>query len=166
MAEHGGRSRGGRSRPRGRAGRSTRETSAGGVVFRRKDGDVHFLLIRDPYENWGLPKGHLEADETAEQAARREVREETGLDEVRVVAELPTIDWFFRHGRKLIHKYCHFYLMESRRGEARPQREEGISECLWLPPERALETITYENARHVLRAGAEHLGVLPEPAGD
>lgn len=166
MPERGGRGREGRSRARGRSSRSTRETSAGGVVFREEAGRIEFLLIRDPYENWGLPKGHLENEETPEQAARREVREETGLEHLRVVAELPTIDWFFRHGRKLIHKYCHFYLMESERGEARPQREEGISECLWLPPERALETITYENARQVLRAGAERLGVLPEPAGD
>ena len=63
--------------------RATRETSAGGVVFRRgPDGMVRFLLIRDSYQNWGFPKGHLEADEQPAAAARREVAEETGLKEL------------------------------------------------------------------------------------
>lgn len=155
-----------RGRRSARSGRATRETSAGGVVYRRTSESLEFLLIRDPYDNWGLPKGHLEQDETPQEAARREVLEETGLQDVTVVTELPTIDWFFRQGRTLIHKYCHFFLMESRRGEARPQEEEGISACVWLSARRAIETITYDNARQVLRAGAEHLGVLgeaPEP---
>src|SRR5260370_1263792 len=57
--------------------RAQRETSAGGVVFRRgPDGQVRFLLIRDSYKNWGFPKGHLEPGEPPADAARREVTEE------------------------------------------------------------------------------------------
>jgi 8-oxo-dGTP pyrophosphatase MutT (NUDIX family) len=81
-------------------------------VFRRGPGGPCFLLIRDPYGNWGLPKGHVEdADASLEDAARREVSEETGLPRPRIVGALPTIDWYFRSGGRLIHKTCHFYLM-------------------------------------------------------
>lgn len=118
---------------------------------------MRFLLIRDPYENWGLPKGHLEGRETPLEAALREVAEETGLSELRAAGELPTIDWYFRDQGVLIHKYCHFYLVEAPVGEPVPQAAEGITECVWLPAETAIETITYENAREVLRVAYERL---------
>jgi ADP-ribose pyrophosphatase YjhB (NUDIX family) len=144
---------GGRSEPASEPARI--ETSAGGVVFRRA-GETLFLLIRDPYENWGLPKGHIEQGETPQQAAVRETAEETGLV-VDVRQELPTIDWYFRDHGTLVHKFCHFFLMEAREGEARPQVEEGISACVWLPLGEALTTLTYANAREVLRSAARSL---------
>lgn len=134
------------------------ERSSGGVVFRRVNSTLTFLLIRDPYENWGLPKGHIEARETPVQAAVREVSEETGLDPLAVCAELPTIDWFFRDRGRLVHKFCHFYLLESAAGEPQPQLDEGITDCKWCTYERALELLTYDNAREVLRAAGEELG--------
>ena len=126
------------------------ETSAGGVVYRRAAGDHYFLLIRDPYRNWGLPKGHVERGETPEQTALREVQEETGIDRLEVLGALGTIDWFFREGPDLIHKYCHFFLMETAVADTEPQLEEGITECRWLPLTDALRTLTYDNAREVL----------------
>ncbi len=135
-----------------------RETSSGGVVFRRDEAGVRFLLIRDPYRNWGLPKGHVEDGETPEQAAVREVGEETGLNALDVVAPLPTIDWFFRSEGRLVHKVCHFYLLECASGDAVPQHAEGISECVWRPFGAALAQLTYANAREVLRAAGQHLG--------
>lgn len=127
-------------------------------MFRRAGGDALVLLIRDPYENWGLPKGHVEPAETPREAARREVAEETGLTALEVRAELPTIDWYFRDGAQLVHKFCHFFLMESPEGEPRPQAEEGISACTWLPVGEAIRTVTYANAREVLRVADERLG--------
>lgn len=133
------------------------ETSAGGVVYRRGGDTTYFLLIRDPYENWGLPKGHVEKGESPAQAAVREVREETGIDSVAVRETLETIDWFFREGADLIHKYCHFYLMETEVEVTRPQVEEGITACVWLPLDDALRTLTYDNARQVLEAAGRRL---------
>lgn len=152
MAREKRKGRGGSGRRRGAPLRARVETSAGGVVFRREPDGIRFLLIRDPYENWGLPKGHVEGEETPVEAALREVAEETGLTGLRAAEELPTIDWYFRDRGRLVHKFCHFYLVESPVGDPTPQLEEGITDCVWLSPEEAVRKITYENAREVLRA--------------
>ena len=143
-------------RGQGRARRARVETSAGGVVFRRGE-QPSILLIRDPYENWGLPKGHIEGGETPAQAALREVEEETGLAHLAVVAQLPTIDWYFRDRGRLVHKFCHFFLLEAGLGETVPQLDEGITECQWLSLTDALETISYANARDVISAARDVL---------
>ena len=134
------------------------ETSAGGVVYRWRGDVAYVLLIRDAYGHWGLPKGHLEDGESPEEAALREVEEETGLGELSLGPLLLTIDWFFRSRRKLIHKYCHFYLMESGSGEPVPQMDEGITECVWLTLPHAIDQISYGNARDVLNVAAVELG--------
>lgn len=136
--------------------RAERETSAGGVVFRHgPDGQVRFLLIRDSYKNWGFPKGHLESGEPPAEAARREVAEETGLEELVLHGPIKVIDWYFRFRGKTIHKFCHFFLFESRRGEPVPEEAEGITACVWHPLEQARETVSYGNARDVLRRAGE-----------
>lgn len=140
-----------------RRGRAQVETSAGGVIVRWRGEVPHVLLIRDRFRHWGFPKGHLETGETAADAALREVREETGLGDLVLGPRLQTIDWFFRFRGRLIHKFCHFYLIESASGEACPQGEEGITACEWLPLAEAIRTISYDNAREVLRHAAAEL---------
>lgn len=120
------------------------------MVLRRQEGRIHALLIRDPYQNWGLPKGHVEEGESPGEAAVREVAEETGLEDLVLQEELGTIDWYFRNGPTLIHKYCTFFTMESRTGDPVPQAAEGITACDWVPLDQAVERITYDNARAVL----------------
>ncbi|HXT48408.1 MAG TPA: NUDIX hydrolase [Gemmatimonadaceae bacterium] len=145
--------------------RATREVSAGGVVYRMDDGRPLFLLINDSYRNWGFPKGHLEKGERPEAAAQREVAEETGLADLSVRGELATIDWHFRFRGKLIHKVCHFFLMETSTAKTSPQREEGITACKWLPIEEALALISYANAREVLQRAAAMVGGAPAAHG-
>ena len=127
------------------------ETSAGGVVYRVVDGLPLYLLIRDSYRNWGFPKGHVEHGELPDGAALREVSEETGLSDLAMRGLIETIDWHFRFRGKLIHKICHFYLMETVESTTSPQRTEGITACRWLPFGAAEEMISYANARDVLR---------------
>jgi 8-oxo-dGTP pyrophosphatase MutT (NUDIX family) len=136
-------------------GRSAREEwSAGGVVLRRFRGVLHALLIKDPYGNWGLPKGHLEGEEDPHEAGLREVEEETGLGDLVLGPRLRTIDWYFRLRGRLVHKHCTFFLMSSRAGEPVPQEAEGITDCVWLPLLEAIDRVGYENAREVLREAA------------
>lgn len=131
--------------------RARLETSAGGVVIRRAGHEHLFLLIRDSYGNWGFPKGHVEPGELPEDAARREVLEETGLEDVRLRAAIHTIDWYFRFRGRLVHKVCHFFLMETDDGRTSPQRDEGITACRWESYDTAVSLVSYENAREVLR---------------
>lgn len=130
-------------------------------MYRLEDGRALFLLIRDSYRNWGFPKGHLEKSELPEAAALREVSEETGLTDLVLRGELSTIDWHFRFRGKLIHKICHFFLMESENAATSPQREEGITACKWVPIDEALALISYANAREVLQRAAETVGGAP-----
>ena len=137
------------------------ETSAGGVVVRRAESDWEVLVIRDPYGNWGLPKGHVEGQETLEEAARREVEEETGVIPGAMGPLVERIDWFFRKDGVLIHKYCSFYLMRSDGvEEPRPQEDEGITEVRWLTFSEAESRIVYENTRAVVKRSASLLGEL------
>lgn len=126
------------------------EVSAGGIVFRRDGERTFFLLIRDPYRNWGFPKGHLEDGEDPAAAALREVGEETGLAGLEMRAAIETIDWTFRFRGRRIHKVCHFFLMETDQRRTVPQRAEGITACRWASYEQATKMIAYENARAVL----------------
>jgi 8-oxo-dGTP pyrophosphatase MutT (NUDIX family) len=131
--------------------RAKHETSAGGVVYRIDGGQPFVLLIRDSYQNWGFPKGHLERGERPEEAALREVTEETGLTDLAVRGPLDVIDWFFRFRGQLIHKVCHFFLMETAEVETCPQRTEGITACKWLSFDEAQSVLSYANARDVLK---------------
>jgi 8-oxo-dGTP pyrophosphatase MutT (NUDIX family) len=126
------------------------EISAGGIVFRRDGARTFFLLIRDPYRNWGFPKGHLEEGEAPDAAAVREVAEETGIAAVEVRSAVETIDWTFRFRGRKIHKTCHFFLMETTQRRTAPQAKEGITACRWATYEQATKMIAYENARAVL----------------
>ena len=132
-------------------GRAKEETSAGGVVYRVADGAPLYLLIRDSYRNWGFPKGHVEEGEEPNDAALREVSEETGVTDLALRGLIETIDWHFRFRGKLIHKICHFYLMETSESSTSPQRTEGITACRWVPFGAAENLISYANARDVLR---------------
>jgi 8-oxo-dGTP pyrophosphatase MutT (NUDIX family) len=138
-------------------GRTRRETSAGGVVFRMCDGQPLFLLIRDSYGHWGFPKGHLERGERADTAALREVMEETGLRGLTLHRGITAIEWFFRFRGTLIHKRCEFFLMETAAEETKPQKSEGITACRWTTLDEALELIAYENARSVLLSARDLL---------
>lgn len=137
------------------------EVSAGGIVFRRNPDQVaHFLLIRDSYNNWGFPKGHLEDGETPAEAAIRETGEETGLAQLALHGPIRVIDWHFRFRGRHIHKYCHFFLFESVEGEPQPQEDEGITACRWCELDEALEVLSYDNARGVLKRAGEMVRTL------
>jgi len=133
-----------------------REVSAGGIVFRRQEaGIVTFLLIKDSYGNWGFPKGHLEDGESPADAAQRETAEETGLGDLQLRGPIRIIDWHFRFRGRFIHKFCHFFLFESPSDEPVPQHAEGITACRWCTLEDALEELSYDNARGVLRRAGD-----------
>jgi 8-oxo-dGTP pyrophosphatase MutT (NUDIX family) len=143
--------------------RARRETSAGGVVFRRDGARTLVLLIRDRHNNWGFPKGHIERGEEPAQAALREVREETGLSQLDVVAPVDVIEWTFRFRGRRIHKTCHFFALRTDDVRTRPQRGEGITACRWVTLDHGARLLTHENAREVLQAARGTISGSAQP---
>src|SRR3712207_2281533 len=79
---------------------------------------------------------------------------------ISVRGAVETIDWYFRFRGRLIHKVCHFFLMETDQAETSPQRAEGITACRWAPFEEACQVISYANAREVLKRANAMIAAL------
>ena len=140
------------------------ETSAGGLVVEPKDGaaggaDPRVALIAHRNQRgvleWVLPKGHLEAGESTEQAAVREVEEETGI-RGRVLAPLGTVDyWFVDHGRR-VHKTVHHFLLEAVGGQLSCADPE-VDEVAWLSLPEAATRLSHADERGLVELAAARL---------
>jgi len=130
---------------------SPTKLAAGCVVYRHdSSGAPLLLLIHDQYGHWTLPKGHLEAGESEQAAAVREVLEETGLSgELGVLVARIVYTVRSKRGLERL-KQVAFFLLHADSSEARPQAEEGISAAEWFTPEAALARIGYSQVRDVL----------------
>ena len=132
--------------------RFERLVSAGGVVYRTRDGVVEVVLCgRSSPRIWALPKGMPDAGESVEEAALREVREETGL-EVALVHPLDQISyWFVRPAEGVrCHKTVHFFLMRPTGGSL-DHHDPEFDEVRWVPGEEALRMMTYRSEAQVVR---------------
>ncbi len=137
--------------------RNVSAVSAGGVVATRENGRVRVALVGDTQRNaWYLPKGGLDKGETLEQAALREVNEETGL-QVRMLRSIKDIEyWFYARGTR-VHKKVHYYLMEPTGGDF-SLRDHENDRAGWFDLEDALAVMSYENEAEVVREAAAMLG--------
>jgi 8-oxo-dGTP diphosphatase len=117
--------------------------AAGGVVLR--DGQVA-VVHRPRYDDWSLPKGKLDPDESFEDAALREVEEETGL-RCRLIRELPTVAYDVRGRRKEV-RYWEMEVVD----ETPFVPNEEVDEVRWLEPQEALALLSYDRDREPLLA--------------
>ncbi len=133
-----------------RSGETEVERSAGGVVLRADEVVVIVPRKRDAEGNrvLGLPKGHLDGDETPQQAAAREVREEAGVTgELR--AALGEVRYAYQRRGRTIDKRVEFFLYEYLDGDPADHDDE-IEEARWMPVHDAAGALTYEGERDIL----------------
>ncbi|MDP9398032.1 MAG: NUDIX hydrolase, partial [Actinomycetota bacterium] len=139
--------------------RRVEETSAGGLVVDLAGPSPRVALIgrldRRGRLLWSLPKGHVEAGETAEQTAVREVEEETGIRS-RVLAPLGVTDYWFVAENRRIHKTVHHYLLEAAGGELSDEDVE-VTAVAWVPLGEVRARLAYDGERRLVDAATQLL---------
>jgi ADP-ribose pyrophosphatase YjhB (NUDIX family) len=130
------------------------EVSAGGLVV-DTTGKLGLLIGRRDLKDasgkrilWSLPKGHIEEGETPEEAALREVAEETGIHSV-IEKSLGVIDFWFMAGGKRIHKTVHHYLFRESGGLLAAQESE-VDEVAWFPLDQIIEKLAYPDEKKLI----------------
>lgn len=137
-----------------------RPDAAGCVVYRYDEqGRLFILMIHDQYGKWTLPKGHLDDGEEAQEAAVREVREETGMTGA-LGPFVASITYTIQKKDRSYRKRVDFFLMRADDGEAVPQNDEGISAVAWIPPDEAQMRAGYHQIRNIIARATE---MIPPP---
>lgn len=140
-------------------GKVRNEYSSGGAVVMFRDGAAFVAMIATRGgTRWGLPKGAVSEGETSEQAALREVREETGL-EAQIIRPLDTIEYFFRAGDTLIKKKVDFYLMLHTGGTLTPQLSE-VDDVQWVPLSEGIARASFESERKLLEVALQQIDAV------
>jgi diadenosine hexaphosphate hydrolase (ATP-forming) len=137
-----------------------REVSSGGVVFRRnKKGEVEILMIQDSKDRWSLPKGQVKGEETLKQTAEREIKEETGLQDMEVMNWLGKVQFRYRRKNSLVLKTMHVYLVRAIGDTAKIQTEDvdWITKVKWFPTSEALEKVEYDDIGKLILLGMKKI---------
>ena len=134
--------------------KTRREFSAGGVVIKDKK---EVLLIKNPSNIWTFPKGHIEKGETKEEAAIREVKEETNID-AEIVTYLGEISYFFTWSGVRVYKTVYFFLMKYVSGIPVPSWE--VKDARFFPIEKAKQLLKYKGDREIFTKALENLHLL------
>ncbi len=125
-----------------------REPTAGGIIFRHKPGKhevIEILLIQDSKDRWTIPKGHIEEGENARQTAEREIREETGLQEMKVLDWLGKINFRYRRNNSLVLMTTEIYLVAAGGNTDVVNPEKWMNNLAWLSAQEALDKIEYDD---------------------
>lgn len=126
--------------------------SAGGVVVQRRCGRLRIAVMYSPYGTWVFPKGGIETGESPEAAARREIAEEIGIENLRGRGRLGTTEHEFEQGKRQYRKRIDWFLFEAA-VDAEPisHSEENALDAGWFDPERALSLLSHADQRRILR---------------
>lgn len=120
------------------------EISSGGVVVKKTSKGIYVLLLNDKNKVWSFPKGLIEENEDKLEAAKREVGEEVGLHNLKLISELKPINYYYKWQSSIVKKNVYFFLFEySGKETPKPQLEEGITDVKWFPLDEAIKIIGY-----------------------
>jgi len=126
-----------------------KERSAGAVIF-RKDKEIKYLLLHYEAGHWDFPKGHVEEKEAELDTIKREVREETSIEDIELVLDFrEKIEYYYKLKGELMHKEVVFYLAKTKTEQVRISFEH--IGYIWLPYDKAMEKLTFKNAKEILK---------------
>lgn len=126
--------------------RLKRDYSAGGIIFRRKNGVNEFFFVRHGKGKWTFPKGHPNLGESLAETAVREIREEAGLTGLKFIAPVGKTSFRMRKDNELYLKTVQFFLFEAAPDAKEVLTgEEAIWDAIWVPQEKVFETCGYRN---------------------
>lgn len=133
------------------------ERSSGAVIFSiDKDSGAEFLLLHHTSGHWDFPKGNIESGEDEKQAARREILEETGIQDVNFLEGFrEKIEYRYKRGEKLIHKEVIFYLLRTNTKKITLSNEHIA--YVWNKYDNAVKQLTYKNTKNVLTEAKKFL---------
>lgn len=134
------------------------ETTSGGIVFRRTDkGELQLLLIKDAKNRWTIPKGHVEPGEEPRDTAQREIQEETGLQEMKVMNWLGKVNFRYRREHTLVLMTMHIYLVQGLGDTDALTAEDWMSGIEWFPANDAIDKIAYEDIGKLILLGMKKI---------
>lgn len=120
------------------------EISAGGVVYAQKGPKIKILLLLDKNNNWTFPKGLIESGEEKVEAAKRETKEEVGLEKIKLKFALTPIKYWYKWEESIVRKTVYYFLFEGDETEKpKPQKEEGVRKVKWFSLKKAFAMIGY-----------------------
>lgn len=133
------------------------ERSAGAILYNDGTQGRRFLLLRYPAGHWDFPKGNVEKGETEKGTVTREVREETGLDKIRILDGFRrNIEYFYRRDGKSVHKVVVFLLAETKEDVVKISSEH--QDFGWYEYKEALRRVTYNNSKRILTEAQNYMG--------
>ncbi len=133
--------------------------SAGAILFRDTRGEREYLLLKSRPGDWEFPKGGVEGEEELQQTAIREVKEEAGIDDFRLIDGFrEEYDYVFEAGGDTIHKTVHLFIARSFEASAELSTEH--RDLQWRDYDQALNTITQDGPREIFEQAHEYLDQL------
>ncbi|ERG88681.1 MAG: NTP pyrophosphohydrolase [halophilic archaeon J07HX5] len=136
-------------------------TSAGAILFRDTRGRREYLLLKSRPGDWEFPKGGVEGDEELQQTAIREVEEEAGIEDFRLIDGFrQDYDYVFEASGTTIHKTVHLFIAHSFETSAELSNEH--RDLQWRDYEQAINTITQDGPRNILRDAQTFLDDHPD----
>lgn len=142
------------------ASQGIKEVSIGGMIYRQEDDGYYFALIKDAYGKWTFPKGGADEGETEEEAALRELSEETGLKNLESKGYLGETEVkVHKPNQKPYRKLIKYYLVETSDTKLVVPDVSELQDVKWFAKQEAIDAIDYENAKDIFNKGLEKIGI-------
>jgi ADP-ribose pyrophosphatase YjhB (NUDIX family) len=139
-----------------------REPTAGGIIFRRNaKQEIEILMIQDAKDRWTIPKGHIEEGESAKETAEREIREETGLQDMKVLNWLGKIHFRYRRATSLVLMTTEIFLVQAKGDTNKLKPEDWMNGIKWFPMTEALDKIEYDDIGKLILLAQKKIRELP-----